>query len=131
MFLLEKQIDGLLRRKIGFSSMTDHQSGSRSLDYSGILNEKQNQIVELEKKINNLEEKLRRASIREKDLENEILRLNSVIKGIQNPNVSKTDIDRLLISTLDMINKEKEMASLRNQLTGLNGLITKQFEMLK
>jgi hypothetical protein len=34
------------------------------MDYSGILNEKENQIVELEKKIQNLEERLRRSSKR-------------------------------------------------------------------
>ncbi len=35
------------------------------MDYSGLLNEKETQIVELEKKINNLEERLRRHSARE------------------------------------------------------------------
>jgi hypothetical protein len=39
------------------------------MDYSGILNEKENQIVELEKKIQNLEERLRRSSKRENELE--------------------------------------------------------------
>lgn len=39
------------------------------MDYTGILNEKENQVVELEKKIQNLEEKLRRASKRETELE--------------------------------------------------------------
>lgn len=39
------------------------------MDYTGLLNEKETQIVELEKKIQNLEERLRRASQREGDLE--------------------------------------------------------------
>ena len=39
------------------------------MDYTGLLNEKENQIVELEKKIQNLEERLRRASKREAELE--------------------------------------------------------------
>lgn len=38
------------------------------MDYTGILNEKENQIVELEKKIQNLEERLRRSSKRESEL---------------------------------------------------------------
>lgn len=50
------------------------------MDYTGLLNEKENQIVELEKKINNLEERLRRASIRESDLENRIIQLNQQLK---------------------------------------------------
>lgn len=58
----------MLRRKINFS-LNDADGGKRLLDYSGILNEKENNIVELEKKIQNLEERLRKASQREIDLE--------------------------------------------------------------
>lgn len=50
------------------------------LDYTGILNEKENQIIELEKKINNLEERLRKATAREIELENEVARLFQEIK---------------------------------------------------
>lgn len=52
-----------MKRKINFSSR-DEKGGTRIMDYTGILNEKETQIVELEKKINNLEERLRRASAR-------------------------------------------------------------------
>ena len=45
------------------------------MDYTGLLNEKETQIVELEKKINNLEERLRRLSARELELENHIAKL--------------------------------------------------------
>ena len=38
------------------------------MDFTNLLNEKENQIVELEKKIQNLEERLRRASAREVEL---------------------------------------------------------------
>lgn len=58
----------MLRRKINFS-LNDADGGKRLLDYTGILNEKENNIVELEKKIQNLEERLRKASQREIDLE--------------------------------------------------------------
>ena len=37
--LLEGEIDGLLRRKIMYE-VPDHQGGTRSLDYTGLLNEK-------------------------------------------------------------------------------------------
>lgn len=57
-----------MRRKINFS-FNDADGGKRFLDYTNILNEKENHIVELEKKIQNLEERLRRASQREIDLE--------------------------------------------------------------
>lgn len=62
------------------------------MDYTGILNEKENQIVELEKKIQNLEERLRRSSKRESELEEEIVRLNSAFRKVQNPNITKADI---------------------------------------
>lgn len=53
-----------MKRKINYS-VKDAQGGHRVLDYTILLNEKENQVVELEKKINNLEERLRRASSRE------------------------------------------------------------------
>ncbi|CAM5999443.1 unnamed protein product [Sphagnum balticum] len=62
LFLLEGEIDGLLKRRINVSS---GDSTGRVLDYSLLINEKENQVVELEKKIQNFEEKLRRASKRE------------------------------------------------------------------
>lgn len=62
--LLEHELDGLLKRKISYTSA----EGERNLDYTGLLNEKENQIVELEKKIQNLEERLRRANLRENEL---------------------------------------------------------------
>ena len=62
------------------------------MDYTGILNEKENQIVELEKKIQNLEERLRRASKRENELEDEVVRLRGALKAVNNANVTKADI---------------------------------------
>jgi hypothetical protein len=55
-----------MKRRIDFSSRGGE--GARVLDYTGILNEKENQIIELEKKINNLEERLRKATAREIEL---------------------------------------------------------------
>lgn len=63
LLLLEHEVDGLLKRRIQFS-VKDRQGGERVLDYTGLLNEKETQIVELEKKIQNLEERLRRATLR-------------------------------------------------------------------
>jgi hypothetical protein len=67
------------------------------MDYTGILNEKENQIVELEKKIQNLEERLRRASKRENELEDEVVRLRGALKAVNNVNVTKADIEKILI----------------------------------
>jgi uncharacterized protein YpuA (DUF1002 family) len=55
-----------MKRKVNAS--TADMSG-RVLDYDLLMNEKENQLVELEKKIQNLEDKLRRSTKREKELE--------------------------------------------------------------
>lgn len=66
LFMIEHEIDGLLKRRISYTIREGETS--RTMDYTGILNEKENQIVELEKKIQNLEERLRRAGKRENEL---------------------------------------------------------------
>lgn len=48
--LIEHELDGLLRRRIEYSSK-DYEGGSRNLDFTTLLNEKEVQIVELEKRI--------------------------------------------------------------------------------
>ena len=98
LLLLEGELDGLMKRRVNASTA---DSTGRVLDYDLLMNEKENQLVELEKKIQNLEEKLRRSTQREKDLENEIVRLTSVVKSVNNQNVSKTELDRLCINIVD------------------------------
>lgn len=78
MQLAEAEVEGLLRRRINYS--VKDSNGERVLDYSGLLNEKENQIVELEKKIQNLEERLRRATAREGQLEDHLARLTDELK---------------------------------------------------
>jgi hypothetical protein len=128
LLLLEHELDGLLRRKINY---TVQGEGGRVLDYSGILNEKENQIIELEKKIQNLEEKLRRASKREGELEDEIVRLKGTFKSISNPNVSKADIDKLLTGYLEYQALEDKFSKLKAQFSSVGGLLRTQFSTLR
>ena len=44
--LFEHELDGLLRRRIEYSAK-DFEGGTRNLDFTTLLNEKENQIVEL------------------------------------------------------------------------------------
>lgn len=74
--MIEHEIDGLLRRRIEYSAK-DYEGGSRSLDFTTLLNEKENQIVELEKRIQNLEARLKIANVREVELENKIVALKT------------------------------------------------------
>jgi hypothetical protein len=129
MFMLEHEMDGILRRRINFS--VKEGDNTRVLDYTNLLNEKETQIVELEKKIQNLEERLRRASKREGDLENEIVRLKGVIKTLNVPNVSKADIDKLLIGTQEFYTLEGKYTNLRAQFAALGGLMRTQFDKLR
>ena len=61
LLLLEGELDGLMKRRVNASTA---DSTGRVLDYDLLMNEKENQLVELEKKIQNLEEKLRRSTQR-------------------------------------------------------------------
>ena len=61
--LFEHELDGLLRRRIEYSAK-DFEGGSRNLDFTNLLHEKECQIIELEKKIQNFEERLRRSTAR-------------------------------------------------------------------
>ena len=46
MILLESEIEGLMKRRINYT-VKNTQGGERSLDYTNLLNEKENQIIEL------------------------------------------------------------------------------------
>lgn len=126
--LLEGEIDGLMKRRVNAS--TADMTG-RVLDYDLLMNEKENQLVELEKKIQNLEDKLRRSTKREKELEDEIVRLTSVIKSVNNPNVSKTELDRLCIGVVDFEKLSEKYTNLRGQLQSFGSLFKTQTERLK
>jgi len=126
--LLENEIEGLMKRKINASS---GEINGRSLDLSTILNEKENQIVELEKKIQNLEEKLRRSAKRENELEDEIVRLSNAIKLTQNPNISKLDLEKLTIGAVQYGQIEAKYAQLRNQMQSFAGLFRGHLEKLR
>lgn len=117
----------MLKRKINYSA----KEGERSLDYTGLLNEKENQIVELEKKIQNLEERLRRASLRENELENEIVRLKSSIKSLNNPSVSRAEIEQILIGAQEYRTLDDKYAKLKAQLATFSGLVRTQFDRLR
>lgn len=101
------------------------------MDYTGILNEKENQIVELEKKIQNLEERLRRASKRETELEEEIVRINGAFRKVQNPNITKAEIESILIGSVQIRGVEEKYNKLRSQLSAFSGLVNTQFEKLR
>ena len=62
------------------------------MDYTGLLNEKETQVVELEKKINNLEERLRRASARELELENHITHIYAELKRKEEIILAKNEV---------------------------------------
>ena len=130
MLLLEHEIDGLLKRRINYG-VSEGDMG-RVLDYTGILNEKENQIIELEKKIQNLEERLRKASKREVALEDEIARLQGVVRSFNGKtSVSSADLDRLLIGAKDYYALDEKYGNLKAQLSALGGLIHQQFDSLR
>jgi hypothetical protein len=109
----------------------DVEGGHRTMDYSGILNEKENQIVELEKKIQNLEERLRRSSKRENELEEEIVRLRTAFKAFQSPTVTKLDIEKILVGAIEIRTLEEKYSRLRGQMLAFSGLMKTQIEKFR
>ena len=69
-------MDGLLRRRIEYSSK-DYEGGSRTLDFSQLLQEKENEIILLQRRIENYEARLKRASVKELELESQIQALTA------------------------------------------------------
>lgn len=121
LLLLEHEIDGLLKRKINFTSKD--VEGTRFLDYTTILNEKENEIITLHKKIDNLEARLKTKSDSEAVLKAEIERLNEVIKTISNPKVTREEIDNLLLNQIDTVNLHKQTLNLKSKVSASNLLI--------
>ena len=118
-----------MKRKINYT-VKEGEAG-RVLDYTGILNEKENQIVELEKKIQNLEERLRRATKRESELENEIVRLKSALKTVGNPNVTRDDINKIVVGYTELSALQERFDKLKTQFVSVGGLIRTQFDRLR
>lgn len=78
-----------------------------------------------------MEERLRRASKREVELEDEIVRLNSAFRRLQNPNVTKAEIESILVGAAQIKVVEDKYNRLRSQITAFSGLVNSQFEKLR
>lgn len=126
--LVEAELEGLMRRKVNASTS---DSTGRVLDYDLLINEKENQIVELEKKVQNYEEKLRRAVKREGELEDEIARLTAVIRAVNSPNVSKAELERLSLGAVQYAALEEKYTRLRGQLQSFGSLFKSQVDKLR
>ena len=110
--LFEHELDGLLRRRIEYSGK-DFEGGTRNLDFTTLLNEKENQIVELEKKIQNLEERLRRASAREIELENRIAQLNAEVLSLKDRSLTGEKLNIAIQLQTDNERLTKEIETLK------------------
>lgn len=60
LLLLEHELDGTMRRVLSLSH-ADPSGGKRSLDYLKLIGEKENALIDKERKITNYEERLRMA----------------------------------------------------------------------
>lgn len=128
LLLLESEMDGLLKRRV---NATTSDATGRTLDYDNFINEKENQVIELEKKIQNLEEKLRVARKRETLLEDEIARLTSAVRAVQNPNITKGELERLTVGAVQFSDLEEKYGRLRAQMVNFAGLFRGQMDKLR
>jgi chromosome segregation ATPase len=117
-----------MKRKVNVGTA---DSTGRVLDYSLLINEKENQIVELEKKIQNFEEKLRRAVKREGELEDEIVRLTASLRAVNNPNVTKAELEKLSIGAVQYAALDEKYSRLRGQLQSFGSLFKTQMDKLR
>ena len=74
---------------------------------------------------------MRRSAKRESELEDEIVRLKGVIKATNNPNISKGDLDRLLIGAVEFQALNDKFAKLKTQFSSIGGLLKTQFASLR
>jgi chromosome segregation ATPase len=111
--LIEHELDGLLRRRIEYSSK-DYEGGTRTLDFTNLLNEKEYQIVELEKKIQNLEERLRRSSAREIELENKIIAFRAENLTLRDKSLTGQKLDDAMRRESQFEQSIKDLEALRS-----------------
>ena len=128
--LFEHELDGLLRRRIEYSGK-DFEGGTRNLDFTNLLNEKENQIVELEKKIQNLEERLRRASAREIELENRISQLNAENLSLRDKNLTGDKLNLAVQLQADNERLTKDIETLRANFASAASIWKNQVSQIK
>jgi hypothetical protein len=101
------------------------------LDYTTIINEKENEIITLHKKIDNLEGRLKAKKEEDSHLKAEITRLNEVIKTIKNPNVTREDVDNLLLNHIETVNLHQQTQKLKNKTAASHHLLKTHLEDIK
>ena len=105
-------MDGLLRRRIEYSSK-DYEGGSRSLDFSQLLQEKENEIALLQRRIENYEARLKRASVRELELESKIQALTAENFTLKDKGLIGERLSLAVAQELKISNLTKEINILR------------------
>lgn len=128
--LIEHELDGLLRRRIEYSSK-DYEGGSRNLDFTTLLNEKEVQIVELEKRIQNLEERLRRANAREIELENRIVALKAENLTLRDKSYTGEKLEAALRREAAFDQAQKDLDTYRGNFAAAVSLWNNQLGQLK
>lgn len=118
--LLENQIEGLMRQNFFYEKT--NEKGTRVLDYAALINEKENQVVELEKKITNIEGHFRMKDQRIRELEAEIEKLhgiilskNKIIEQLENSGKYYSDSSSSDRATNELKNLIKKLQSLEQR----------------
>lgn len=101
------------------------------MDYTSILNDKENEISALHKKIHNLENRLKAKNETEEDLKKEVERLTNALNTVNRPEVTREDIDNLLISHYDTVLLHKQATKLKNKANASSHLMKKHLDELK
>ena len=69
--------------------------------------------------------------MRENELENEIVRLKSAIKALNNPSVSRGEIEQILVGAQEYRVLDDKYNKLKTQLSTFNGMLRSQSDKLR
>ena len=118
-----------MKKKIHYTSVDE--KGTRFLDYTTMLNEKENEIIGLNKKIENLENKNDSNKKREDALKKEVNRLSDALKALENPNVSKEQISDLLLTNADAVQLNKQAVAHKKKMETTSQVLKTHMNDLK
>lgn len=106
--LIEHELDGLLRRNLEFS-YKDREGTARNIDFTSLLNDKETEIVELTKRIENLEERLKRSNAREIEFESKITALKAENLTLRDRSYTGEKLDEAMKREARYVQAEKEL----------------------
>lgn len=127
--LIEHELDGLLRRSLTFSTV-DSEGKARSINYTALLNEKETQIVELEQRVANLQDRLKQSEAARIELESKITALKAENFTLRDPSYKGEKLEDALRRDAKYEQALKDLEAYRNNFSAAASLWLQQLTVL-